>query len=68
MRCHISCSFGPRLLAEVDSGATTCLTVPDLTLLLGMYVGRRELLPTPLKGHTACRGLKKSVNMSVQPK
>jgi hypothetical protein len=33
-RCHVSCSFGPHLLAEVGSGATTCLAAPDLTSLL----------------------------------
>jgi hypothetical protein len=29
------------------SGGSLCL---DLVLLLGTYVGRRELLPTPLRG------------------
>jgi hypothetical protein len=34
MRCHVSCTFRPHLPAEVDSGATTCPTAPDLTSLL----------------------------------
>jgi hypothetical protein len=34
MRCHIRCSFGPHLPAEVDSGATTCPAASDLASLL----------------------------------
>jgi hypothetical protein len=32
--CHISCSFGPHLPAEVGFDATTCPTTPDLASLL----------------------------------
>jgi hypothetical protein len=30
-RCHVSYGFGPRLSAEMGSGATTCPMAPDLT-------------------------------------
>jgi hypothetical protein len=34
MCCHISCTFGSHLPAEVGSGATTCPTAPDLASVL----------------------------------
>jgi hypothetical protein len=34
MRCHVICSFGPHLPAEVCYGATMCPAAPDLTYLL----------------------------------
>jgi hypothetical protein len=34
MPCHVSCSFGPHIPAEVEFGATMCSTAPDLTSLL----------------------------------
>jgi hypothetical protein len=46
------------------SGRSLCL---DLLLLLGTCVGRRELLPTPLRGHTTYLDPKKSVSRSAQP-
>jgi hypothetical protein len=38
-RCHVSCSFGPHLPTKVRSGATTCLTAPDLTSLISRGSG-----------------------------
>jgi hypothetical protein len=35
MGCHVSRSSGPRLLAKVDFGATTCPSAPDPASLLG---------------------------------
>jgi hypothetical protein len=32
--CHVSCSFGPHLPAEVGFGAATCPAASDLTSLL----------------------------------
>jgi hypothetical protein len=32
--CHIHCSFGPHLPAEVGFGTTTCHVAPDLASLL----------------------------------
>jgi hypothetical protein len=79
--CHMARGLRPRLLAELSSGAATRSSAPDLAslprwalalprvpwlrALLGTCVERRELLPTPLRGHTACLSLKKSVSRSV---
>jgi hypothetical protein len=55
------CSLGASL--TVSGG----LLQLSLILLLGTYVGRRELLPTHLRWHTACLSPKKIVSKNAQP-